>query len=149
MHAPAFRHLATLQQLVEAGADVNARNASDATALLWCARNPEKARFLIEHGADVNVQSKQGVTALKVAALRPGGLETVALLLAKGAEVNVQGGLFNISPLFLAASIGEVETMRLLLTKELSRNNISIRECFIVYWLQWPTSLRLRRGTKL
>ncbi len=95
MHAAAFGNFATLKLLVEAGADVNARNSSDATALLWCARNPEKAKFLIEHGADVNASSKQGTTALKVAALRAGGAETVALLLAKGAEVNVQGGPLN------------------------------------------------------
>ena len=99
MHAAAFGNMATLKLLVEAGADVNARNQSDATALLWCARDPEKARFLIEQGADVNVRSKQGMTALKIAAFRPGGAETVALLLAKGAEVNFRVG-FNISAAF-------------------------------------------------
>jgi ankyrin repeat protein len=115
MHAAAFGNFATLKLLVEAGADVNARNISDATALLWCAGNPEKARFLIENKADVNARSKQGMTPLKVASLRPGNAETVALLLAKGADVNDQGGPFNISALFLAASTAEVETVRLLL----------------------------------
>ena len=117
MHAAAFGNFATLKLLVKAGADVNARNVSDATALHWCARDPEKARFLIEHGADVNARSKQGMSPLMVASLRRGGAATVALLIAKGAEINVQGGLFNVSALFLAASVGDVETMRLLLTK--------------------------------
>jgi ankyrin repeat protein len=117
MHAAAFGNFATLKLLVEAGAEVNARSASDATALLWCARDPEKARFLIEHGADVNVRSKLGMTPLKVAALRPGGSETVALLLAKGADINIQGGPINASALYLAAFAGEVDTIRLLLEK--------------------------------
>ena len=34
-------------------------------------------------------------------------------------------------------------------TKELSRNNISTMECFGVYWLQWPTSLRSPCATRL
>jgi ankyrin repeat protein len=117
MHAAAFGNFATLKLLVEAGAEVNARSASEATALLWCARDPEKARFLIEHGANVNARSMQGMTALKVAALRPGGSETVALLLAKGADVNDQGGPINASTLYLAAFAGEVDTIRVLLEK--------------------------------
>jgi ankyrin repeat protein len=116
MHAAAFGNLATLKLLLEAGADVNARNAFNATALHWCARNPEKARLLIEHGSDVNVQSKQGATPLMIACSRPGGSETVKLLLAKGADVNVHGRPpFSVNPLFLAALIGDVEIMRLLL----------------------------------
>src|SRR3954452_9593676 len=58
MHAAAFGNLETLKMLVEAGADVNAANDFDATALLWCARDPEKAKLLIDHGAKVNVRSK-------------------------------------------------------------------------------------------
>ena len=73
MHAAAFGNLETLKLLLDAGADVNARNDFDATALLWAARDPEKARLLIEHGADVNAQSKQGRTPLMVASLRRGG----------------------------------------------------------------------------
>ena len=29
----------------------------------------------------------------------------------------------------------------------MSRNNISIEECFSVHWLQWPTSLLTAGGT--
>ena len=39
---------------------VNAANDFKATALLWSARDGNKARLLVEHGADVNAQSKQG-----------------------------------------------------------------------------------------
>ena len=117
MHAAAFGNLDTLKLLLDAGADVNARNDFDATALLWAARDPDKARLLIERGADVNTQSKQGRTPLMVASLRRGGSPIVALMLANGADVNAKDGRLNHTALSLAASVGEVETMRLLLAK--------------------------------
>src|SRR4051812_41415529 len=42
MHAAAFGNLETLKILLDAGADINARNDFDATALLWSARDPER-----------------------------------------------------------------------------------------------------------
>jgi ankyrin repeat protein len=116
MHAAAFGNIETLRILLDAGADPNARNDFNATALLWAARNPEKARLLIERGADVGVQSKQGRTPLMVASMRLGGSATVALLLAKGADVkttDLRGG----TALSMATKAGDVDTMRLLLAK--------------------------------
>jgi ankyrin repeat protein len=81
MHAAALGNFETLKLLLDAGADVNARNVFDATALLGSARDPEKARLLIDRGADVNIQSRQGRTPLMVASLRRGGSAIVALML--------------------------------------------------------------------
>ena len=116
MHAVAFGNAETVRLLIESGADVNAKNDFGATALLWAARDPDKARLLIEHGADVNVQSKQGRTPLMLAALRDGGSDIVALMLAQGAAVNAIDSLGD-TALTLAAEIGNVETMRLLIAK--------------------------------
>src|SRR5215467_6360885 len=71
MHAAAFGNFETLKALIDAGADVNARNQMDSTALLWAAGDPEKSRLLIERGADVQAQSKQGRTPLMLSAMRP------------------------------------------------------------------------------
>src|SRR5262249_21821562 len=60
MHAVAFGNRDTLKLLIDAGADVRARNDMGATALLWAAADPERASLLIEHGADVTAVSKQG-----------------------------------------------------------------------------------------
>jgi ankyrin repeat protein len=116
MHAAAFGNLETLKLLLDAGADVNARNDFNATALLWCARDPDKARLLIERGADLNAQSKQGRTPLMVACLRRGGSAIVALMLAKGADVHMRSGRGE-TALGLAAISGDADSVKLLLDK--------------------------------
>jgi ankyrin repeat protein len=67
--------------LLDAGANANAKNAFDATALLWAARDGAKAHLLIERGADVNAQSKQGRTPLMLAAWLKDELSNVAVAL--------------------------------------------------------------------
>jgi len=117
MHAAAFGNLETLKLLLDVGADVNAHSDSDATALLWAARDPEKARLLIERGADVNAVSKQGQTPLISAASRPDGSAIVALLIAKGANIDFQDGRRNSTALNVAAEAGDIESVRLLISK--------------------------------
>jgi ankyrin repeat protein len=116
MHAAAFGNLQTMKLLIEKGADVNARNAFNATALLWCAREPEKAKLLIEKGADINAQSRQGLTPLIVAALGNGNGATVALLLDKGADATYKSSR-GITALHAAGTSGDAESIRILLAK--------------------------------
>jgi len=116
MHAAAYGTIESMRMLLDAGADVNAVNDFNATALLWCARDAAKARLLIEHGANVNIQSKQGRTPLMLAALRDGGSDIVALLLAKGADVKAKDNRGD-TALGLAAETGDAAIMRLLLDK--------------------------------
>jgi ankyrin repeat protein len=61
---------ASMKLLIEHGADVNAKNAFDSTALMWSVTEIEKVRLLVDHGADVNAASKQGNTALLLARRR-------------------------------------------------------------------------------
>src|SRR5574340_1210485 len=60
MYAAAYGSLDAMKLLLDAGADVNARNAFNATALLWCVTDMAKVRLLAGKGANVNARSKQG-----------------------------------------------------------------------------------------
>src|ERR1700693_294223 len=62
MYAAAFGSLDAIKVLLSAAADVNSKNAFDATALLWSANDLAKVRLLVSKGADVNARSKQGRT---------------------------------------------------------------------------------------
>jgi uncharacterized protein len=113
MYAAAYGSLDSMKLLIDAGADGNTHNDFDATALMWAAGDPAKARLLIDHGANVNAVSKLKRTPLMLAATHDGASETVKLLLSKGADpqaADVQGD----TALLLAADAGDVESVRLL-----------------------------------
>ena len=90
MHAAALGSPEAVRLLLESGADVNAKNDLEATALILGAGNAEKARMLVEKGADVNAHSKMGRTPLMIAAGCDGCSATVQLLLDKGADPNAK-----------------------------------------------------------
>ena len=116
MHAAAFGSVESMRVLLAAGAEVNAKNDFDATALLWGAGDPVKARLLVESGADVNAASKQKRTPLMIAAARDGGSETVRLLLARGADASARDSMGQFA-LEIAAGSGDVVSVRLLLAR--------------------------------
>jgi ankyrin repeat protein len=113
MYAAAIGSAEALTLLLDAGADVNARNDFDANALIWAAGDPVKSRILIEHGADVNAASKQGRRPLMMAARRDGNADLIRLMLAQGAVPDAKDTRGN-TALMHAAQTGDVEMMRLL-----------------------------------
>src|SRR5690348_11582247 len=52
MYAAAVGSEAMMRRLIDAGAEVNARNAFEATALLFCSNSLPRVKLLVEHGAD-------------------------------------------------------------------------------------------------
>ena len=85
MYAAALGNADAMRELLRAGADVNARNAFDATALMWCINQPNMVELLLAKGADVNAQSKMGRTPLLLAASYAGNAEVLKQLLKRGA----------------------------------------------------------------
>lgn len=74
----------TVEALLEAGSDVNARNDSGNTALM-VATEEKKMEILLRHGADIDAADREGRTALMTAALECRG-DRVRYLLKKGAS---------------------------------------------------------------
>ena len=113
MYAAAFGSVEAVSLLLDEGANVNSRNAFDATALMWASGDPAKSRLLIERGANVNARSKQGRTPLLIAAKRDGGADLLRLLLSKGADPRARDERGN-TALMLAAETGDLDMIRLL-----------------------------------
>jgi len=107
-----------LEYLIAAGADLNATDSDDMTALmnachLGKAKGASAAMMLIEAGADVSyVRQSDGMTALKFAAndCPPAVLQR---LIEKGAEVDGPAGT-RMTALMLAARVNNVESLRAL-----------------------------------
>ena len=85
----AFRNDEIFQAMVEKGADLQARDASGSTALMWAASNeagdPTMVEELLRRGLDPNARNQMGETALTWASRR-GNTKVVAVLEKAGAS---------------------------------------------------------------
>ena len=83
-----FFNLNKIKRLIEAGADVNAKNKNQygETPLHWALwrDNIETTKLLIDSGADVNAKNKSGITPLAWAVDKR-NIELVKLLIKAGA----------------------------------------------------------------
>ena len=121
MHAAAIGSLDAMRLLIDKGADVNARSAANATALMWAVTDIAKVRLLVERGADVNAVPDSGRTPLILAAASDGSSEIVRLLLSKGA--NPRASDSNGATTLWAATVGnDTATIEQLLTKGIDVN---------------------------
>ena len=104
-------------KLIEAGADVNARDAEGNTPLILASfyAGPRCVELLLEKGADPNAANRSGVTALIRAATN---YEKTRLLMDAGAKVGVRTADLGNTPLILAARrAGNSRTVQLLLER--------------------------------
>lgn len=112
--------LARAKSLIEGGANVNARDAYGATALMNAAHGGslEMVEALLAGGAEIDAKDELGWTALMKACfnadLNRGFPEIVSRLIAAGADPNVKI-TYGIRPLMLAAGYGEAGVCQALL----------------------------------
>jgi uncharacterized protein len=114
MYAAIFGTVEQVKLLLDAGADCNAKNSFDGTALICARGDMAKSQLLMEHGADANARSEVGHTPLMAAAGRDQNMDLARLLLAKGSGARAADKRHTTS-LLVAAAAGNVEMMRLLI----------------------------------
>ena len=116
--AASVEGLETVRMLIEAGADIHARDSDGDTPLLAAAfgglRDRAVLEILVEAGADVNDRNERGETVLERTLRSPALNDVVRRLLDVGADANAPG--FMSFPLYHAARQGDnVELIAVLL----------------------------------
>ncbi len=119
-HAAGFGNLATMNLLLEHGADVNAGNKRKSTPLLWSLHDEVKVRLLLDHGANIAARTIDGRTPVYQAASMANAVAVLRLLLDKGADPNAKT-LIGMTPL-MAACRGNIEAARLLIDRKADVN---------------------------
>jgi ankyrin repeat protein len=124
MHAASGGTVSIMQTLVDAGADVNAKNARSATALHWAVADEAKVKLLLLSGAAVDAKTAEGRTPLYAAATIPGAAAAMRHLIEAGADVNA-ATLVGATPLFPAVN-ASAEVTKLLLEKGADPNRATL-----------------------
>jgi len=113
-----------IQDLINGGVDVDARNDDGSTPLIEVCRedsNLNIAQYLIEHGADVNTKNTINQSPLSEACMG-NAINMVKLLLNSGADPHLHDKDFN-SLLMAAIEFSSAEVVKLLLEAGLDPNN--------------------------
>jgi len=125
MYAALYGDAEFLRLLLEKGADPNARNDANATALTYAVDDEQKMRLLLDHGADPNAKSEDGQTPLLIAAWRPGAAPVVKLLLDHGANPSTRtpAGTTALGP---ASIVGDADVIKLLLDRGVEKKPLPL-----------------------
>jgi hypothetical protein len=115
--------LDALKQLADSGADINARDRHNQTALMLAATEGHApvVEWLVRHGAALDQAAKYGLTALMLAVVRGHG-EIVRILVDAGADLTLRGsgapGFAGLAALDLAVARNNREMIEVLAAAE-------------------------------
>ncbi|TDA41701.1 MAG: hypothetical protein DSO07_03190 [Thermoproteota archaeon] len=111
------RDLEKVKELLDRGADVNAKDIFGDTPLHIAARNGhlDIVKLLLERGADVNARNESGDTPLTAAAAN-GHLDVVRFLVNRGADIDARNDS-DCTPLHIAAIRGHLNVVKFLVEK--------------------------------
>ena len=119
LHIAALNHCRKemLQAIIEHGAEVNATNMNNETALMKaCEKGNTNAIYvLLDGGADPNIVDADGDTCLHYAVRKDCCTEVVQAIVSHGVEVNATNKK-NVTALMLTCLTGNIDTINLLLS---------------------------------
>lgn len=121
MYAAFYSTEDCMRQLLQKGADPNAKNKLGETAVLWCNNDIKKIKLLLEYKANLNIKTTSGNTALMAACVGNAQTEIVKLMLQHGADPLVVNNRKE-NALMRAATYGDTSLTRLLLNKGVDIN---------------------------
>ncbi len=107
---------ALILKLLSQGADVNARDHSGATPLVYALRNQrfELAKVLLENGADVTIQDEFKATAMSyIGSLND--LEILKMMIKRGGNIHEQNDITEDSVLHNVCKVGNANILEYLL----------------------------------
>ncbi|KAL5359986.1 hypothetical protein BJX96DRAFT_164826 [Aspergillus floccosus] len=125
VHAITERKYNAVPELLEAGADVDARGSMTETPLLLASHlgDARTVALLLQHGAQVNAQDRTGLSPL-IACAAAGHVEVAQTLLDHGADIDLTN-YDGCSALISAVAEEQIEMMRLLLSRGADINSQS------------------------
>ena len=105
-----------LQSIIDQGADVNARNSQNITALMLASKkgNIDAMNVLLSAGADRTIEDADGDTWIHYANYGNCSKEDIQLIIDRGADVNERNKK-NCTALMLASRKGNIDAMNVLL----------------------------------
>ena len=127
LHLAALNHdLAAVRALLASGAEADAKNAAEATPLLYGAGHAEIVRALLARGANPNAVSALKNTPLMAAVSHADSLEAVRLLLDAGADIHAVKQSGQEIMLSRAVEARDRRTVDLLLARGAAKNPQSV-----------------------
>ena len=115
MNAASMGDIETVQKLVKNGANINEKDRSGYTPLIWAiySNKVEAVKAFIQMGADIEIQDKSGYTPL-ILAVSWSHSDIAKLLIEKHANVNAKSDN-GTTALIYAATYGNASIMKLLI----------------------------------
>ena len=124
LHHAALNHdQPAVEALLAAGAEPDAKNAAEATPLLYGAGHAEIVRALLARGANPNAESKYKSTPLIAAVSHADSFEAARLLLEAGADVHAVKKPGEEIMLSRAVEAGDRRTVDLLIARGAAKNS--------------------------